>query len=164
MDRLQLTAERLKAVVHYDELTGVFTRLSVSRASVKSLLGKQAGAVSAQGYVAINVDGVKCRAHRLAWLYMTGNWPVDMVDHINGQKNDNRWVNLRAADMAVNQQNQHRAHADSKTGVLGVFETRNGKFKSQISANGVATYLGTLETKDLAHAAYQSAKATGATA
>ncbi len=158
-----LTQALLQARLHFNPETGVFTRLATAHCP-KVLVGKPAGYERADGYLSINVAGQIYLAHRLAWLYMTGQWPDDMVDHINGARNDNRWSNLRAADMALNQQNQIRPHADSTTGLLGVFKTRNGRFKSQIALDKTSYYLGTFDRAEDAAAAYRAAKATGSAA
>ena len=91
-----LTAERLREVLDYDPDTGVFTRKVRTASSVK--VGDVAGSLNGKGYIRIRVDGRLYFAHRLAWLYVHGEWPVDQVDHINGIKNDNRIVEPARGD------------------------------------------------------------------
>ena len=149
----QLTAERLRQLVSYDRLTGEFTRL------VKQSAVAASGWLDRNGHVRISVDGQVYAAHRLAFLYVTGQWPTGVVDHINGERADNRWENLRDVSMTVNQQNQRRAHKRNATGLLGVtFNKRRGKYQAQIAINGAYRYLGLYATADLAHAAYLAAK------
>lgn len=154
----ELTAGRLRELLHYDPETGVFTRLARTSNSIK--VGDVAGTADSDGYIQISVDGVLYRAHRLAWLYMTGAWSKGVIDHVNGVKGDNRFANLRPATNAENQQNQRRAQSSNKLGLLGVCRVcREGKrFKAQIMVDGRQIYLGTFDTPEQAHAAYLAAK------
>ena len=150
-----LTYERLREVLHYSPETGVFTRLVRTSRSVK--VGDVAGTVDASGYIRIRVDGVLYLAHRIAFLWMTGEWPQQLVDHINGVRDDNRWSNLRPATNAENQQNQRRAQSSNKLGLLGV--TPVGKrFVAQIKVDWRQIHLGTFDTPEQAHDAYIAAK------
>ena len=150
-----LTYERLREVLHYDPETGVFTRLV--RTSNRIKVGDVAGCSAGDGYVQIRVDGVRYLAHRLAFLWMTGEWPRDMIDHINGVRDDNRFANLRPATRAENMQNQRRAMSNSQTGLLGV--TRVGKrFMATIQVDGRKIHIGTFDTPEQAHEAYLAAK------
>tara|TARA_R110002020_G_scaffold472357_1_gene700266 strand:- start:6 stop:494 length:489 start_codon:yes stop_codon:yes gene_type:complete len=111
-----ITQARLKELVHYNPNTGVFTRLiPAGGVSAGDIVGSNCG----EGYLKIMVDGGRYRAHRLAWLYMTGDWPKYQIDHINGVKNDNRIDNLRDVTNAVNQRNTSR-RINNKSGVPGV--------------------------------------------
>src|SRR5712692_928690 len=116
-----------------------------------------AGYRDGDGYLRIGICGGQYRAHRLAWLYMTGKWPIDQIDHKNAVKNDNRWKNLREATCAINNQNKRKALRNNRTGFLGV--SRNGKgFIAQIKINEKRRNLGTYPTPELAHEAYLKAK------
>lgn len=153
-----LTAERLRELLHYDPETGVFTRLVATVRGARFAAGTVAGSVHSQGYRTICIDGRSNKCHRLAWLYMTGEWPADMVDHANGIKSDNRWANLRSADRALNMQNLRKAQTNSRSGLLGVCIERKGKFRAEIRFDGKRLHLGTHETAEAAHAAYLEAK------
>jgi|SRR5262249_13953776 len=88
-----VTAERLREVLSYDPETGTFTwRVSGGGRRTSGVAGHHDRAW--KGYVCIAVDGRKYRAQRLAFLYMTGDWPPAQIDHINGDTSDNRWANL----------------------------------------------------------------------
>ena len=78
---------RLMYLMHYDPETGLFTRLTSNR---KDRIGVTPGARNTNGHVQIRVDGVLYMAHRLAWLYVHGSFPQKQLDHINGDKTDNR--------------------------------------------------------------------------
>ncbi len=152
---ITLTQARLKELLHYDPETGVFTWLV--RTSTCIRVGDIAGYRDGDGYLRIGICGGQYRAHRLAWLYMTGKWPIDQIDHKNAVKNDNRWKNLREATCAINNQNKRKALRNNRTGFLGV--SRNGKgFIAQIKINEKRRNLGTYPTPELAHEAYLKAK------
>lgn len=153
-----LTQERLKELLSYDQASGVFTwNLRPARSLVA---GQAAGSKHAKGYTVIRISRVAYFAHRLAWLYMTGEWPSRQVDHINGVRNDNRWCNLRTATQAENSQNQRGPRSDSKSGLLGVTWSKQGKkWQAQIKVDRVNRHLGCFTDKHEAHAAYLRAKA-----
>ncbi|MNV62702.1 hypothetical protein D3C71_1552600 [compost metagenome] len=146
--------KRVHELLHYDPATGLFTwRVDRRRARA----GDVAGAIRGLGYLAISIDGVQFYAHRLAFLMMNGMWPSRSVDHIDGRKTNNAWVNLRDVSHAVNMQNQHRARVVNSTGLLGAARCRE-KFKAEITVNGVFRHLGVFQTPGEAHAAYLAAK------
>jgi hypothetical protein len=91
-----LSHNRLIKVLHYDEVTGIFTRRSTS---------KICGWPNPGGYLQIMIDCRIYQLHRLAFFYMTGKWPVLHVDHINCMRSDNRWCNLRQATYSQNRMN-----------------------------------------------------------
>lgn len=158
MASADLTAARLRELLHYEPATGVFTwRNAMCQGTIKA--GTVAGCeCRTNGYVLIRVDGRLLRAHRLAHLYMLGEWPSAMVDHRNTRRADNRWTNIRPANAGVNAQNIRRASRNSATGLLGIFPTRTGRFAAQIMANGVKHCLGTFDAPEDAYAAYLDAK------
>ena len=109
-----------------------------------------------EGYWRIQHNGKKYKAHRLVWLHETGIWPTGQIDHINGNRADNRFTNLREV---TNQQNQHNrlAQKNSTTGVKGVSLSRTGRFEAQIRNNGTKIHLGTYGTIGDAARAYLAA-------
>jgi hypothetical protein len=149
-----LTQDTLKRRLRYWPETGIFTRQHYA-GSAK--FGDPAAKVHTDGYLRICVLGNRYYAHRLVWLYVYGCWPTHQIDHINGDRADNRLQNLREIAGAVNMQNQRKAHKGSSTGLLGV-TARRGKFVAQIQHNGVNRSLGTYSTAEEAHAVYLAEK------
>ena len=145
-DRIIIAKDKLI----YNPENGLFTwKVSCGRKRT----GDRAGCPSGNGYIAIKIDGKRYLAHRLAWLYMTGEWPKDQIDHRNRSRGDNRWNNLREATASQNQANSKRR------GLLkGVTRYRN-KWMAQIKINQKTHFLGNFDSIDKAHAAYVVAAA-----
>lgn len=96
-------------------------------------------------------------AHRLAWLYVHGEWPSKHLDHLNGNRTDNRIENLRQVSVAENAENTRRPHRDNKSGYLGVCKKR-GKWLAVIQIKGKYTRIGLFDTPEMAHEAYLAEK------
>jgi citrate synthase len=93
---MDLTAEELRRVLHYDPDTGIFTwKVTLSN---RNPAGKKAGCIDHYGYIMMSIHGKRYKAHRLAWLYMTGAWPTNQIDHKFNNRSDNRFSELREAD------------------------------------------------------------------
>ncbi len=135
--KVDLTAKRLRELLEYDQETGIFSWKQ--EPSSKTKIGARAGSFNAKGYGQIGLDGRMYRTNRLAVLYMTGNWPVGVVDHRNGDVRDDAWDNLRDVPSHVNQQNMRRPRADNSTGFLGVIRAKN-RFAARIRAEGRVIY------------------------
>jgi hypothetical protein len=149
-----LTAERLRELLAYDPETGAFTWRV--RSGGKSTVGSPAGCDDASGYRKIRVDGRNYYGHRLAFLHMTGTWPQDQADHINRDRADNRWANLREADRSLNARNTG-ARQRNKLGVKGVHRIPGGSFRAAIHCDGQTRRLGCFSTIEEASAAYARA-------
>lgn len=146
----ELTAERLRELLAYDPETGVF-RWKASRGYVKG--GKIAGTLNNRGRRQITVDRRLYVASRLAWLYQTGEWPCDQIDHINLIIDDNRFCNLREATNSQNQANTHK-RASNKSGFKGVCSDRGVGWRAQIMVGGKVRRLGLFTTPERAFIAY----------
>jgi hypothetical protein len=132
----ELTQARLKELLHYNPETGVFTwRVSGGRFQAGSRAG---GVESSSGYRAIGVQRKNIREHRLAFLYMTGALPKFCVDHINGNRDDNRWENLRAATYSENAHNMKKSAP--KSGVRGVYYHKYGFWCARVWLAGRVAY------------------------
>lgn len=155
ISELELTAERLRYLVTYDPDTGKFRR-NVST-SPRALAGQECGYLDSKGYTRLRVDGKCYLAHRLAWLYMTGEWPKDEIDHKNRIRTDNRWENLREADAFTNKRNTP-AYRNNASGFKGVSWHRDSKkWRSRIRIGGKEVNLGLYDTPQEANAAYEKA-------
>lgn len=153
----ELTAARLRELLHYDPETGIFTWL-VHRQRHRA--GNVAGSPHSAGYVEIGVDGESYLAHRLAWLYVHGAWPAGDVDHRNGVRRDNRIVNLRDVSKVVNLQNRQGAASNNRARLLGVSRSaaKRPSWFARILVDGRQKHLGSFGTPEAAHAAYLAAK------
>jgi len=152
-----LTQERLKDLLHYDPDSGLFAWLVSTSNSVK--VGDVAGTIHPKGYRNIMIDGKLYKAHRLTFLYMTGNFPKDQADHIDGDRANNHWSNLRECTNAENQQNR-TSNKNSTSKYTGVcWYKRDQKWQAQIRINGKLKNLGRFDSEEAAHAAYCKAKA-----
>lgn len=152
-----LTHERLLEMLHYDPVTGMFTR----RVTVGSFkVGEVAGSLDRQrGYIRLTIDGTSYHAHRIAWFYVHGKWPLHDVDHRDTIKHHNWIDNLRDVSDRVNQENIRRARPDNRSGLLGVcLRPGNLRPTASIQVCGKRMHLGVFDTPDLAHAAYVAAK------
>lgn len=153
-----LTADRLREVLSYDPIDGLFRWRIATSTCVK--VGATAGSLSkVWGYIELRLDKRLHKAHRLAWLYMTGEWPIFEIDHRDTDRANNRWDNLRDVPHSVNQQNRRRAQANGSTGLLGVtFDKAKGKFMAQIRAPDRSKFVGYFDSAEVAHTAYVAAK------
>ncbi|MBQ0917460.1 HNH endonuclease [Hydrogenophaga aromaticivorans] len=154
MATADITSERLRELLSYDPLTGLF-RWRMGRRSVKA--GALAGSLKKNGYVHISIDFQTHCAHRLAWLYVYGSFPGPYLDHKNAVKSDNRIANLRDVTCSANLQNIVRARRDNKTGFLGVGKDGN-RFRSRIELGGKQISVGSYATPEEASEAYLAAK------
>jgi HNH endonuclease len=145
-----ITAGRLRELLHYDPEAGVFRWL---RSGSGRCLGGIAGCRYGKGYarIRIMISGRWYKAHRLAWLWMMGEWPLAEIDHINMDSADNRWCNLRAATHSKNGANK-RKQQNNTSGFPGV--SRFGvKWRARSKVNGKEVSLGLFDTRHQAYAA-----------
>lgn len=147
----ELTQDRLREALDYDPLTGVFTwKIATGCVTV----GDIADCRHRNGYIKVSIDDKRYLAHRLVFLYMTGSMPKDTVDHINMDKSDNRWDNLREATYSQNGCNR-KVKKNSGTGFKGVYKYRHyDRYSARITYQGVRYNLGYYATPEEAHKAY----------
>jgi hypothetical protein len=122
--------------------------------------GEEAGLIhKTDGYKVLTLFSKQYKYHRVAWLLHYGDWPKNVIDHINGDKLDNRISNLRDVCLSQNSQNQTRPAKNNKSGYLGVSRAKSkNKWKSTIKVDGKTKTIGTFDTPEKAHEAYVVAK------
>jgi hypothetical protein len=148
-----VSLEYLRIRLVYCPITGSMTWKS---GRCKSRIGKEAG-TNHDGYRVVVLQGKMYRVHRLAWMLMTGEWPEHEIDHINLDRGDNRWVNLRAADKRGNACNTG-IRADNKSGFKGVcWDKDRRKWRADIKLPHIRKHLGLFADPAVAHAAYAQA-------
>lgn len=161
-----VTAEVAREFLHYNPETGVLTwrpradELFATNTAPgpwnARFAGAPAGSKSRYGYIRVHLGGHEYMAHRLAWLIMTGEWPQGDMDHIDHDRSNNRWENLRVVSRAENQQNMSRHRANS-SGATGVYRnSRRGK--KWIVTIGGGEYIGRFDDFNEAVAARLAAQ------
>ena len=153
--KLDITIEHLRESLDYNAQTGIFTWRKNHRRP--DLIGKTAGSIHSAGYISIAIHNVKRLAHRLAWFHVTGVMPEGHIDHINGNKLDNSFANLRQVTRFGNLQNMRQATKANKVGLLGV-SAHQGKWRAQIMVNGKRIRASGFDTPELAHQKYLELK------
>lgn len=149
-----INQEDLKKRFHYNPDTGEFTYLIDVEAFKK---GSRVGGLSGNGYWNIRINGYCYKAHRLAWLYMTGSYPLDQIDHIDRDRANNSFSNLREATRSENLMNS-KARGNI-TGFKGVRPSNKGTgFQAHITVNRETIFLGTYTTVEEAAARRQLAE------
>lgn len=163
-----LTAERIREVLDYcpeagvfiwkPRLLGEFSSARFCRTWNSKYAGKEAGAIDKNGYRRIWLDGRLYRAHRLAWMVCHGDWPAKFIDHINGNRLDNRIINLRDATKSDNCRNT-AIPKSNKSGVLGVsWRERDKRWIAQIRHGEKVIHLGSFTDFDAAVICRKSAE------
>jgi len=149
---------KLRDRFDYDTDTGAFLRRSSNgrRWSAGDRADKQ-GSGALKSYRILCVADQKILAHRAAWMWVHGVAPTGLIDHINGDKTDNRIVNLRDADSRINNENRRLASSRSRSGVLGVF-SHQGKYRVRLTVNRKSVHVGVFDDVETARAAYVEAK------
>lgn len=153
----ELTLTRLKELLNYNPLTGVFTWKVDRPRNIKA--NSIAGHKIKHGYLSISIDSCNYLAHRLAWLFVYEKFPDMHIDHINGITSDNSIINLRDVSASHNQQNRKKCTKANRCGLIGAsWHVRQSQWIAQIKKDGHNYHLGTFETKEEAHEAYLKAK------
>ena len=151
----EITQARLKYLYEYDANTGLFKRTeNVIRRSPKVYAGTKG-----RFYLSEKIDGKNYKMHRLAWLYVYGEMPKNIIDHIDGDPFNNRIENLRDVSDMVNQQNRRRANKNGSSGYLGVsWASSRNKWCAAICLKGKNMHLGYFDDPKVAHEVYLNRK------
>lgn len=145
----EISQSYLKSKLQYNHETGIFVWLKNN---------KRAGFTHSSGYRRIKLKNHPVTEHRLVWLYIYGYIP-EQVDHINGNRSDNRLKNLRQATNQQNQQNKRTPSSNNKSGYLGVSLCKKSKkWKATISINNISITIGYYDCPQKAHDAYLTRK------
>lgn len=163
-----LSLAEISEVLKYDPDTGSFEWKPRPREMFRSLhefvrwnnryAGKPTGNKHYSGYVHLIFLGRRFAAHRVAWLFLYGQWPEGEIDHVNGIRSDNRGTNLRDVDRSGNQRNASR-RTDNTSGVVGVvWSKRASKWASRINIYGQRKNLGFFDQLEDAVAARKAAE------
>lgn len=120
--------------------------------------GQIAGFTDPKGYRRVGINKQAFGVHQVAWYYFHEVWPEMEIDHINGDRSDNRISNLRLASRAVNAGNRHGPRKDNILGVIGV-QKRGYKYSARIQFGGKQRHIGLFESAEQAEQAYWKEKA-----
>ena len=141
----QLDLNEVRDKLEYNPKTG---ELTWKKHYFSSYIGKIAGSKQPNRSINIKFNGVMFKAHRLIWFHQYGKWPEGIIDHIDGNKHNNRLENLRVVDYYTNNQNA-KMRKDNTSGVKGVFfHKRNGRYHSSINIMGIKHHLGYFKNKE----------------
>lgn len=151
---IPLTLDMLREVATYNPETGEFVRI---KGALKKFVGAVMGKLDTHGHRQIRLFGRDYAAHRLAWLWVYGEWPQGIIDHINGKPDDNRIANLRVATFSQNQANT-RMRVDNSSGRRGVFRTPYNSWQAYIHVRRKRINLGTFSTMEEASQARLAAE------
>lgn len=155
--RNEITADRIREVSAYNQDRGLLIATEARQPYIEA--GKALGYLRRDGYWYIGVDGRQYLAHRLIWLHVHGEWPKHVIDHIDGNKSNNRISNLRDVPRYVNQQNIRAPYISSSTNTLGViWNKRDKRWYAVVTLNRKKRHIGMFTNKDDAVEAYLNAK------
>jgi hypothetical protein len=156
--RNDLTREQVVSLLEYNRDTGEFRWKTGGTGTRKA--GGIAGGLNNHGYRRIKINDRFYLCHRLAWLIVTGEWPEDQIDHMDGVRDNNAFSNLREVSGTINSQNRRRAASNNVTGFLGVSPCSDGRagYRATIKADGKLIFIGEFATPEAAHEAYLAAK------
>jgi len=149
-----ISREHLLEIFKYDPDTGVFTR--VKRTGSRSTALPVGWVDNTNGYPHVQINGKKYAQHRVAFLYMTGRWPANQIDHRDGDRTNNRWDNLREATNSQNSANRS-VQSNNTFGRKGVYWHKGArKWTASVCLNKKSIYLGLFATESEAAAAYEA--------
>ena len=146
-----LTQDLVRSLFNYNPDTGELSYINKSGRGKRK--DKKVGCISTYGYLTVWVGGSVCQLHRVVWVYVYGQLPFYGIDHINGDRLDNRILNLRDVDQSENTKNRRKSK-NNTSGFNGVFwDNKLNKWRARVSVNKSIIYLGSFTNKDDAIAA-----------
>lgn len=151
---MDLTQQSVRQILHYNPKTGIFVRL---KSKQPKWIGRPTGyPAGVNKYWVVSINDKLYSYHRLVWLYMTGEWPKVEIDHIDRDKANNRWSNLREATSSQNKANR-ATKIDTKLSVARGVYKRHHRYEASIRCKRKRIYLGLFKTVEEANAAYNEA-------
>ena len=132
ISKSQLTIERVREMLDYNTETGIVKWKK--KPNKNTIIGQRAGSIKRDNYRYLRIDNIEYLEYRLIWFGMTGNWPKNQIDHIDLDKSNNKWNNLREATVSQNGMNTN-IKISNNTGYKGVDKIKNGKFRVRIRKN-----------------------------
>lgn len=161
MAKADLTAQRLRELFHYAPETGLVTKLKPSRS--RDIFVPTLGTLiwtgkSKRPVYTIGLAGRTRLVHRLAWLHMMGEWPIDEIDHIDGDSLNNRWANLRAVSRQDNCRNMPMPKTNTSGAVGVTWRPSKGTWQASITIAGKFMHLGHFSIKEEAVEARKQAE------
>jgi hypothetical protein len=151
--RNDLTADFLRSILDYAPDTGVLSWCADLNRPGRAF--GLAGTISRSGYIQIGINNKLYLGHRIAWLHFHGKWPKQFLDHANGNRTDNRIVNLREASRADNNRNRALS-AHNSSGFKGVVVRPDGRISARIGMDGKQIHLGYFASLQDANSAYEA--------
>ncbi len=149
------TLLRIHELLRYDPETGkLFWRVANSR---RIKVGSEAGSISKAGYRSLMIDGYRFLAHRVIFFMQNGEWPKQVIDHMDGDRLNNRLSNLRECSIQTNNENRRSLLSKNATGFLGVHPAGK-RFVAKIRVSGMQKHIGNFDTVEEAQSAYLAAK------
>lgn len=147
-----MAPDEVRSLIKYDPETGSLSWL-IRRGSAQA--GKAINTMSTDGYIVVGINRKRYQAHRVAWAIHHGDWPNSDIDHINGNRADNRIVNLRLCDDSQNQCNVSKKSGSFTSSYKGVgFHKGSKKWRARIRMRNKRVELGYFDTQEQAYAAY----------
>jgi len=157
-ERENFEADLVRSLFNYDFETGVLT-WKVRKANCVQI-GQTAGSMGTTGYLVVMISGRTYTVHRIVWLLVTGKWPKCDLDHIDRDRANNRFSNLREANRSQNCANRTRS-SNNTSGVKGVhWLGRKNRWQARITVDGKRLSLGSYRNLEDAQAAYAKAALT----
>lgn len=152
---MTLTQSELKSLLTYNPQTGIFI-WNISRGKQKK--GNIAGSLNGKGYLRIIINSKEYLSHRLVFLYMNGKMPTEEVDHINRNKIDNRYLNLRLVSHKENHLNKG-VFRNNKVGLSGIeFNKAKNQWRVRIQKDKKRYFLGYFDDLEVAKEARRKAQ------
>ncbi|MDU3912040.1 HNH endonuclease [Kluyvera ascorbata] len=143
--KMMPSMDRILELVSYDKMTGIFVRKK--KTNRNQVIGERVGTLTSEGYLVIQIDKERFYAHRLAYYLLTGEQPA-VVDHENGNRIDNREINLRGASRCQNVYNAEKTKRN-KSGHKNVhWNNRSNKWDVQINADKRSFWGGSFSSLD----------------